>query len=534
MGVDIADLDNDAHQDILVLDMASKDHYRSKTLMASMDVKNFSLLVDQLDFPHQYMFNTVQINNGKGAFFNVAHMSGLAKTDWSWAPLAEDFDLDGDKDCFVTNGYRRYALDNDFKLRVADVRRKYGNAVPVSVKKELYNSMPSEALSNLMYRNDGDLHFEEIGKEWGLSQETFSNGAAAGDLDNDGDLDLVINNIDQPALLYKNLTRENTGNNYLKLIFDNKAENQFAKVTAWTEKGQLHTEVRTVRGYRSSLPNQIILGLGNNDKIDAFTIDFLDGRKLVADDLKINHTYRLSDLNASDPNSDKNIRPESRIKTLNSAAMGLDFRHMENDYNDFEKEILLPQKQSTIGPALSVGDVNGDGLEDLFVSGASGQESAIYFQSEGGHFSRSSQPAFIKDKICEDVGAVFFDLEGDEDLDLIVVAGGNAQEEGHMIYANRLYVNNGSGIYSRKSVPDLGKSKVSSKCAEVIDYDGDGDHDILIGNRIVPQSYPISAPSYLLENRNGSLVDMTQKVAPELSDLGIINDLEVTDINGDG
>ncbi|NND33475.1 MAG: VCBS repeat-containing protein, partial [Saprospiraceae bacterium] len=533
MGIDVADLNNDLLQDIIVLDMASKDHVRSKTLMASMNVQNFSLLVDQLQYPHQYMFNTVQLNNGQGRFNNVAHYAGLAKTDWSWAALAADFDLDGHKDVFVSNGYRRYALDNDFKRRVTEVKQAYPNNVPIGVKEELYYSMPSEALPNVVYKNLGDMNFSDATDHWGLGEPTFSNGAAAVDLDLDGDLDLVINNIDQPAGIYQNLAADRNTGHFVAIYINELQHGLHARVTIFTGAKKQFVETRRTRGYRSSMPAQAHFGLGDFSLIDSLKIEFSDGRSIVKRRIKADQVLGYS-YEESEPVPVQGPVVKSRsLLPYTTAGFKLDFRHQEDIYNDFGKEVLLPQKQSTFGPCLSVADVNGDGQDDLFAGGASGQAGSLYLQTPDGSFILSKQPAFEKDKICEDLESVFFDLDGDSDLDLITVSGGNSFPAGHPAYQHRLYLNDGMGYFVRQAMPDLDQHRYSGKAIKAFDFDGDGDKDILIGNRIMPQSYPIAAPSFLLENQNGKLVDVTSDRAAALSELGIINDMVIADINAD-
>ncbi|MEL6944517.1 MAG: VCBS repeat-containing protein, partial [Bacteroidota bacterium] len=253
MGVDVADVNNDGAKDIFVLDMASSDHYRAKTLMASMNVQSFDLLVNKFELPHQYMFNALQVNVGSDQYQNVAHFGGVAKTDWSWAGLLADFNNDGWKDIFVTNGYRQYGLDNDLQRRVIAAKQKFRGEVPIEIKKELYESMPSEPLANLFYLNESNLHFSDQTDKSGLNQPSFSNGAAYADLDNDGDLDLVVNNIDAAAFLYKNLSSEQEeGNSYLRVQLQGKTSESFAEVTL-LHQGQVQiAESKRTRGYYST------------------------------------------------------------------------------------------------------------------------------------------------------------------------------------------------------------------------------------------------------------------------------------------
>ncbi|NER16213.1 VCBS repeat-containing protein [Spongiivirga citrea] len=531
MGVDIADINNDTKEDIFVLDMASSDHYRAKTLMASMNVDNFSLLVDSLEMPHQYMFNSLQLNKGSNSFTNVAHLTRVAKTDWSWAVLMEDFNLDGKKDIFVTNGYRRYALDNDLKQKIRQAKMKYRGRVPLSVKKELYYQMPSEKLPNLMYRGQGDLQFDEVAKNWGISDATFSNGAVTADLDNDGDLDIVVNNIDAEAGVYKNISVENKRGNYLKIVADGDLSETFATVTLkYNGKQQIATSKRT-RGYLSSVDNAMYFGLGEVEKIDSVIITWPSGKQFMLNGMYTNQKFTFQETGFQE----KEIPEVSNkfINGLNPKLLGLDFVHKENQFNDFNEEVLLPYKQSTLGPFMSKGDANGDGLDDLFIGGASGQVSQLYIQTKQG-FENKLIIAFEQDALYEDMESVFFDIDNDGDQDLYVVSGGNEWEFNSRNYIDRLYINDGSGNFERRKNTRLNEQHQSGKAVGAFDFDNDGDLDIIVGNRIEARHYPKPATSLIFRNDGGVLKEVVDVVAPEFAALGIVNDVAISDINKDG
>lgn len=528
MGVDIADINNDGHQDIYVLDMASQDHYRSKTLMASMDVESFDLLTETFGFVHQYMFNSLQLNNQMGRFDNIAHMSGVSKTDWSWAALIEDVDLDGHKDIFVSNGYRKYALDNDFKNEVTAAKIKHKGRVPLEVKQSLYDKMPTEALPNLLFKNDGQLKFENIALDIGLDEATYSNGAALADMDLDGDLDLIINNIDQTASIYKN--NASSSSNFVKFQFENANQALSAKVEVTIDNQVQMVTPKITRGYRSSTLPEVIIGLGNQTRIDECKIKWLDGTEEVLTDVKVNSTYAIK--KSPDAKGATKSGERSYLKPSSPLALGLNYRHVENDFNDFEKEVLLPQKQSTLGPCISARDINGDNIDDLYIGGAHGQSGELYL-SDGATFQLQASQSFIADKAYEDISATFFDADGDGDLDLYVASGGNEWPADHKLYEDRVYINNGEGDFVR-SAEHIGLSSYSAGIVKTVDYDQDGDDDILLGNRIIPQSYPLGAPSFLYENQEGKLVDVTEEKIPFFAKDEIINDLEIVDLNRDG
>lgn len=530
MGVDVADINNDKLQDIFVLDMASNDHVRSKTLMASMDSDRFSLLVDRFEMPYQYMFNSLQINNGNNTFHNVAHMSKVAKTDWSWAGLMVDFDLDGKKDIYVTNGYRRYALDNDSQIMVRQAKQAYQGRVPVDIKRKLYDALPSEKLSNILYWNTGDLQFENETGNWGFLEPSFSNGAAYGDLDNDGDLDLVVNNIDETAFLYRNTTVDKGIGNYLKVKATGNTSEAMAKVTAIRGSEQQFIEIKRVKGYLSATQPDAYFGFETSNALDTLRVVWPSGKYEERYNVALNAEVTFDEKDATKTYSKE--APDYMFTALEGNA-GMRFTHNENDYNDFRKEILLPYKQSTQGPFMAKGDINGDGKEDVFVGGAAGQPGQLFVQTDAGFRSLSSS-AIRQDAASEDMGAVFFDADGDGDQDLYVISGGNEFEEGSALYKDRLYINDGSGGFNKSNDAIINGFTESGKSVAALDFDKDGDMDLVVGNRIIPQKYPMTAPSYVLRNDSGKFVQATQEVAPELSDFGMVNQVLATDFNNDG
>ena len=532
MGIDIADLDNDDLQDIFVLDMAANDHVRSKTLMASMNTKRFDYLVNKAGFHYQYMYNSLQKNIGGGKFNNIAQLSGVANTDWSWSVLMNDFDLDGHKEIHVTNGYRRYALDNDLQRKVFEARQRYGRNIPLEVKQQLYESMPSEKLSNILYKRKSDLVYDNVAKDWGLGDFSFSNGAASGDLDNDGDLDIIINNMDEAAFVYKNLSVENKLGNYLKVITNGDSSEEFAKVKISAGNTSQMVEVKRVRGYRSAQEPKAFFGLADQSTVDTVTVYWKSGKMEQKFNVPANSTLTFNESEATAPIPSA-LEKSTYFTGLDAKTLGLDFTHSENFYDDFETEILLPYKQSNLGPFITKGDINGDGLEDIHIGGAAGQSGQLYIQSSRG-FTKIDSPALLNDAHHEDMESVFFDFDGDTDLDLFVVSGGNEFAEYSSYHTDRIYINDGQGHYTRLQSDALTAFPKNGKSVTIIDFDKDGDNDILVGNRVIPKQYPKHQASILFENVDGKLIDVTQEVVPSLEDFGIINDLLTTDINNDG
>ncbi len=531
MGVDIADINNDNLQDIFVLDMASSDHVRSKTLMASMSTGRFDYLVNKADFHYQYMYNSLQLNLGNNTFNNIAQLSETSNTDWSWAVLLSDFDLDQYKDILITNGYRRYALDNDLQRQVFEAQQKYRGRVPLDIKEQLYNQMPSEKLPNILYKNNGGLQFENVAASWGIDDLSFSNGAATGDLDNDGDLDIVVNNMDEEAFLYRNLASEQNRGNFLKVHAEGALSESFAKVKIYYGDQRQMVETKRIRGYMSSVDADACFGLGKIEEIDSIRILWPDGKSEIRTQVAVNQI-----LNFKEKDAETYLPPKPEARGIFKAVSdnyGLDFVHKENSYDDFEKEILLPYKQSGQGPFITQGDLNGDGLADLFIGGASGHAAVLYINT-GKSFVKKSSSALQNDSAYEDMEALMFDLEGDGDLDLYVVSGGNEYAEFSSLYADRIYENDGQGNLKRLDMEALANNPKSGRSVSVIDFDQDNDYDLLVGNRIIPQNYPRYSPSVIYENRDGILVDVTDEKAPELKEFGIVNKIISTDFDNDG
>ena len=535
MGNDMADLNNDGLLDIISLDMANTNNFDTKTDMAGMNPEGFNKAV-KAGFHQQYMYNTLQINMGNGQFSEVAKIAGIDATNWSWAPLVADFDNDGYKDLFITNGFRRNFRNKDFQKYQ---EKKYNSQqwtkknIPVLMK-DLLEHMPIKMEANQVFKNKDGYAFENKTKEWGFEQPTFSNGAIYADLDNDGDLDIVVNNIDQEASVYINNTNKVSKSNYLKVNFKGPKRNNFGlgtKVTLYTQGGKKQfAEHYMARGYRSSIPNGLHFGLGNNSSVDSLLVRWPDGKSQLLVNVKANQQLLINYKEAEKTN----YRPNSKPKLFhNEDAVnhGIIFKHKENNFDDYKKQLLLPHKYSQSGPGVSVADVNKDDADDLYIGGASGQLSRLYLQKPNGTFTVQKGP-WETYKNQEEISSVFFDANSDGYKDIYVVCGGYEWEHNDPAYQDHLYINNQDGTF-RDATENLPEMVFSGSKVKPCDFDNDGDIDLFVGGRLIAQQYPLPASGYLLENNNGIFTEVSLKIAPELDTLGLITDALWEDIDGD-
>ncbi len=547
MGVDAADINNDGQLDIGVVDMVAEDNYRQKANMSGMNPKAFWKVVEDGGH-HQYMFNMLHLNNGEGRLSDIAQLGNIASTDWSWSILMADLDNDGWKDIFITNGLMRDIRNKDaskvfpeyleselykFIVNNPDVENT-GIWDVVDIKTAL-DLIPSEKLNNYAFKNNGDLTFSKKVTDWGFDQKTFSNGSAYADLDNDGDLDLVLNNINDLASIYENNSFEKKQNHFIRIqpIADQeKIIVDGTKIWIRTKEGQQYFEITGTRGMYSTSEKIAHFGLGQNTIIDEVIVRWPNGNENKLTQVKADQTLSIPYSNAKKPIAKNETTPLPLFKNISSKKL-VEHRHIENKFDDYKTQLLLPHKMSTLGPCLATGDIDGDGLEDFYIGGSASNAASLYHQNVDGTFTEISTSDFIKDKIHEDVGAIFFDADNDKDLDLYVVSGGNEFLKNADAYLDRLYLNDGNGQLSRNklALPDI---RISGSKVRPMDFDQDGDLDLLVGGRHIPWAYPEPTSSVLLQNDSGKFTDVTAELAPALKDIGLVNDVKWLDYNQDG
>ena len=535
MGADIADINNDGFEDILVMEMLPENYKRSKVSMPRMDVAGFWAIVDS-GFQKQYMHNVLHLNHGNGFFTDVSQMAGVSKTEWSWSTIASDFDNDGKKDIFVANGYRRDLFDGDIlqkqDLYVKANMNKYNSAEEMFQKgfKEYIEIYDPIKVRNYLFKNEGGLKFTNVSEAWGFKDSTFSNGAAVADFDNDGDLDLVINNLDGLSDLYENVT--NSKNNYLRIKLEGPPKNADgigAKVSLYNAGvPEQYFQQKTVRGYLSSNDPIVHFGLGKEQQVDSVVVVWPDGKSNTLRAVKANQLLKVNYQEAM-PGADHSRHYTPQFAEVTGQLLSNPFIHKENKYDEYADQVLLPHEFSRDGPFIATGDVNGDGEEDFYIGGAKDQAGILYIQ-QNGKFVKKNVAAFEADKKYEDMGTAFFDADGDKDLDLYVISGGSEFDEGSAMYQDRLYINDGKGNFSKSRLPVTASS---GSCIAAFDFDGDGDIDIFRGGEVVAHKYPQSPLSYLLVNENGKFVDKTKEIAPDLVKAGMVKSAVWADLNGD-
>ena len=529
MGADIADLNNDGYMDIVTTDMLPEEETRVKT-MTRFEQYHIENMKYRFSFHYQYPQNSLQLNNGDGTFSETAFLSGIAATDWSWGALSFDFDNDGYKDIFISNGVYRDISDMDFSDFLADkekIKKVVGEKDRFDFR-DFFPYIPSTKLPNYAYVNQRDLKFVNQSHELGLGEPSFSNGVAYGDLDNDGDMDLVVNNINAACFVYRNEANKKTKNHFLKINFKGEGKNPFG-TGAWVNLFAGHQKQVLqnipVRSFQSCVDTKIIFGLGQEAKIDSLQIIWPGLLEQVIYDVSPD-----KEITVYEKDADKKIIPTPAtsvvFKNVSGSLLNPSIKHIENRYTDFDVEVLLPYMLSTQGPKVARADVNKDGTDDLFIGGAAGEQGKLLLQSSGG-FQLKPQQVFEKDKDMEDAGAVFFDIDKDGDPDLLVTSGGYQYDQGSSLLKARLYMNDGKGNFTNGTMPEV---STNASCIKPCDFDKDGFIDLFIGGRAVSGKYGLPGRSYLLHNQNGQLTDITPEI---LREPGMVTDAVWSDLNND-
>jgi hypothetical protein len=531
MGNDVGDINNDGLQDIYTLDMLPEDNRRQKLLMGADNYPKFDLNV-RSGFYYQYMRNMLQVNNGNGTFSEIGQLAGVSNTDWSWAALMADYDNDGWKDLFVTNGYYRDYTNLDFLYFMNNYVQERGRLVREDVM-EIVKQMPSSNVVNYIFQNKKGREFENKIKDWGIDQPSNSNGAVYADLDNDGDLDLVVNNINQPAFIYQNEAQNLSDNNFLQIRLTGAKGNTMglgAKIKIFTA-GQMQTlEQNPTRGYLSCVSSILHFGLGNIEKIDSIAITWSSGKIQKLYNIKANQLVQFVEKDAIENTLDNN---KTSLKWFTQIPSPIKYNDSLPDVNDFDRQPLLICELSHAGPCMIKYDLDGDGKEDVFIGGTGGQATKIYLQQQNGAFVTKNIPAFETDRAFEDAGIVVFDANGDKHPDIYIASGGyHSLKENDPLLQDRLYLNDAKNNFIKTAgLPQMNSSK---SCVRTEDINSDGFPDLFVAGRVIPGRYPEIPRSYILINDGkGNFSDATQKICPQLVKPGMITDAAWVDLDLD-
>lgn len=537
MGSDLADINNDGFPEIFVTEMTPEPEgrYKTKAMFQSWDqyeqnVKN--------GYYRQFERNVLQLNNRNGSFSEIGRLAGISTTDWSWGALILDMDNDGRKDIFVANGIFKDLLDRDYNNFYSDpaiVRNLIMNEQHAILT--MINDIPSVRIPNYAFKNAGRYTFKNMAGTWGLDKPSFSNGAAYGDLDNDGDLDLVINNVNMPPFLYRNLSGDVLKNSYIEFKLTGEGMNSRAigtRITLYCGKDLYYQEMIPVRGFQSSVDDRPVFGLGKHTKIDSALIIWPDDRITRLYDVAANQLVSINITGARKGERISDSIQEKPVFREITASGILDYQHVENEFNEFARNRLLFYMVSNEGPKIACGDINGDKRMDLIIGGARGEAASAYVQAEKGGFCNFPEQAFYEDTISEDEGCLLFDADNDGDLDLYIASGGNEFPSSSTALIDRLYFNDGTGQFTRSEQILPATDFESTSCVVNADFDLDGDQDLAVGIRLKPSAYGLPANGYILQNDgNGQFTDVTGKIAPGLLNIGMITDMSWADIDQD-
>jgi enediyne biosynthesis protein E4 len=535
MGLDMADINNDGLNDLVVVDMLPDDNLRQKTMFGNLDYDRFQENLRKKYQP-QYVRNVLQVNNGNNTFSDVGYFAGIAATDWSWSPLIADFDNDGLRDIYITNGYRLDVTDLDFIVYRGDEDVFAKKEEKEKRLKEAFATLKGVDKSNFFFKNKGELRFENVSEDYGLKHNSYTNGTAYADFDNDGDLDLIMNNIDDEAFVYKNnaidkTDKENKPNNYLRLKLNGSKPNTEAygsKISVYYNGKMQYAEHQIVRGYKSSVENFVHFGLGTTSKLDSVSVVWPNGTSQVLKNVALNTTMEVNQSAATSSTATSTLTPDFTFEEV-SKLYNLNYVNQENDFNDFLDLHTIPHKHSENGPAMAVGDVNADGLDDLFIAGSAHMAGTFFIQNKNSTFTKKD--FLVKDE--EDQGVLLVDVDNDKDLDLYCVSGSTEYKSNYVKYQDRLYLNNGKGTFEL-STGKLPKIVSSGSSVSACDFDKDGDLDLFRAGRVVPLQYPSIPESYLLRNDGkGNFTDVAVSLATNLTSIGMVKAAIWSDYNND-
>jgi hypothetical protein len=530
MGSDVADINNDGLFDFMALDMNPENYIRSKTTMGMVSLDQYDAMVKN-GYHHQYMHNVLQLNNGNGTYSEISKLAGISNTDWSWAVLSADFDLDGYNDVYVTNGVYRDVIDKDKNNEILQILRQNGRKPTKQDFLGFAQMLPQQKLKNYFYKNNGDLTFDNVTDDWNTSENSFSNGATYADLDNDGDLDIVVNNINDNATILKNNAADSKLGDFIQFQFKGPEGNKFgngAKVSLTLSNNEILTrQLINTKGFLSSVSNKLHFGLDKKHEVKKIDIVWNDGKKQAIHSLERN---KLHIINYEDSESVKKVAVKKAPKLFQKLKSTI--AHIDSEYNDYEHQVLLPHKLSQLGPAIAKTDLNNDGIDDVYVGGGHNQAGKIYFGRSNNSFKAKNTKAFVLDKRYEDTGACFFDADNDGDMDLYVVSGSYEFVNKPRLLFDRLYINNGNGNFV-KSKGQLPQFASAGFVVTASDYDNDGDIDLFVGGRVIPGKYPYAPVSTLLINNKGKFSIGTKEKSVGLAQVGMVTDAVWYDINGD-